>query len=67
MLKHFSMSLLPQRLQLPLLQQIRSCNYAETKGKPILPYAETEDVVEACKRQWDFYNGLLEPEEKTEE
>ena len=45
----------------------RLINYAETKGKPILPYAETEDVVEACKRQWDFYNGLLEPEEKTEE
>ncbi len=44
----------------------RLVNYAETKGKPILPYAETEDITEACKRQWDFYNSLLEPEEKEE-
>ena len=37
----------------------RVVNYAETKGKPILPYAETESVVDACKRQYDFYNSLL--------
>ena len=40
----------------------RIVNYAETKGKPILPYAETEDLNEACKRQLDFYHGLLETE-----
>ena len=37
----------------------RVANYAETKGKPILPYLETEDKEEVCKRQWDFYQGLL--------
>jgi len=37
----------------------RVVNYAETKGKPILPYLETEDKEEVCKRQWDFYQGLL--------
>jgi len=41
----------------------RVVNYAETKGKPILPYAETEDLVEACKRQYDFYMSLLLTEE----
>ena len=39
----------------------RVMNYAETKGKPILPYAETEDLNEACKRQWEFYQSLLAP------
>jgi len=38
----------------------RVVNYAETKGKPILPYQETEDLNAACKRQWDFYGTLLE-------
>jgi len=38
----------------------RVSNYAETKGKPILPYEETEDVVAAAKRQWDFYQSLLD-------
>jgi starch synthase len=41
----------------------RIVNYAETKGKPILPYAETESLTEACKRQWDFYQKLLGAEE----
>ena len=36
----------------------RVSNYAETKGKPILPYQETEDVVAAAKRQWDFFQTL---------
>ncbi len=43
----------------------RVANYAETKGKPILPYEETEDLNAACKRQWDFYQKLQEL--KTEE
>jgi hypothetical protein len=34
-------------------------NYAETKGKPILAFEETEDVVAASKRQWEFYQTLL--------
>jgi hypothetical protein len=38
----------------------RVANYAETKGKPILAYEETEDVVAACKRQYDFYQTLLQ-------
>ncbi len=38
----------------------RVANYAETKGKPILPYEETEDLNAACKRQWEFYHSLLE-------
>ena len=42
----------------------RVANYAETKGKPILPYAETEDLTEACKRQWEFYQTLLGGEEE---
>jgi len=37
----------------------RLMNYAETKGKPILPYKECENVVEASKRQYDFYDTLL--------
>ena len=37
----------------------RVANYAETKGKPILGYEETEDMIMASKRQWDFYNTLL--------
>ena len=37
----------------------RVANYAETKGKPILGYEETEDLIMASKRQWDFYNTLL--------
>ena len=38
----------------------RVANYAETKGKPVLAYEETEDVVAACKRQYDFYQTLLQ-------
>ena len=41
----------------------RLMNYAETKGKPILPFAETENLNEACRRQWDFYQTLLEANE----
>ena len=37
----------------------RIVNYAETKGKPILPYAEAENLNDVCKRQWDFYQTLL--------
>ena len=37
----------------------RVINYAETKGKPILPYEEKEDLDAVCKRQWDFYQTLL--------
>jgi starch synthase len=37
----------------------RLVNYAETKGKPILTYAETEDLNETCSRQWTFYQTLL--------
>ena len=40
----------------------RVMNYAETKGKPTLPYSEIEDLTEVCKRQWDFYQRLLEIE-----
>lgn len=40
----------------------RVANYAETKGKPILAYEETEDLVAACKRQYDFYQTLLQQE-----
>ena len=42
----------------------RLMNYAETKGIPILPYQECEDLVEACKRQYDFYMSLLPLEEE---
>ena len=42
----------------------RLMNYAETKGKPILPYIEQEDLVQAAKRQYDFFNTLLPAEEE---
>jgi starch synthase len=38
----------------------RVMNYAETKGKPILPYEECEDLNGACKRQWEFFQTLLD-------
>jgi starch synthase len=41
----------------------RLVNYAETKGKPILPYEVTEDVTAACARQWEFYRTLLDKDE----
>ena len=41
----------------------RLMNYAETKGKPILPYAATEELAEQCQRQWNFYQTLLEEHE----
>ncbi len=41
----------------------RLVNYAETKGKPILTYQETEDLVAACQRQHEFYQTLLETNE----
>ena len=41
----------------------RLVNYAETKGKPSLPYQETEDLVEVCRRQHEFYQTLLEKNE----
>ena len=41
----------------------RVVNYAETKGKPTLPYVETENVVETCKRQYDFFKSLLPEDE----
>ena len=44
----------------------RVVNYAETKGKPILPYEASEDFVSACKRQFDFYQTLLPVEEENE-
>ena len=37
----------------------RLMNYAETKGKPILPYEEMENVTDQCRRQWEFYQTLL--------
>ncbi len=37
----------------------RLMNYADTKGKPILPY-EAGDMNEVGSRQWDFYQKLLE-------
>lgn len=42
----------------------RVANYAETKGKPTLPYEETEDLTAACKRQWDFYQSLIQKEDE---
>ena len=36
----------------------RLVNYAETKGKPILTYEQVDDLNEACRRQWEFYEGL---------
>ncbi len=41
----------------------RVVNYAETKGKPILPYEKTEDLIASCKRHYDFYKTLLPEEE----
>jgi starch synthase len=38
----------------------RVANYAETKGKPILPYEAKEDLHDACARQWEFYQTLLQ-------
>jgi starch synthase len=38
----------------------RLMNYAETKGLPSLPYAETDTLAEACQRQWEFYQTLLD-------
>ena len=38
----------------------RLVNYAETKSKPTLPYIDQEEVTDTCKRQWDFYQTLLE-------
>ena len=40
----------------------RVANYAETKGKPILPYVTLDDLNEACARQWEFYQSLLQQE-----
>ena len=40
----------------------RVLNYAETKGKPILPYEETDDLTLAAKRHYDFYQTLLSGE-----
>ncbi len=40
----------------------RVANYAETKGKPILPYVPLDDLNEACARQWEFYQSLLQQE-----
>ena len=42
----------------------RIANYAETKGKPVLAYEETEDLTAACKRQYDFYQTLLQKEDE---
>jgi starch synthase len=42
----------------------RVMNYAETKGKPILPFEEYENENEFCKRQWEFFQTLLD---KTDE
>ncbi len=41
----------------------RVANYAETKGKPILVYEETETLAGAAQRQWEFYQRLLKEEE----
>ena len=40
----------------------RVANYAETKGKPILPYVPLDDLNEVCARQWEFYQSLLQQE-----
>jgi starch synthase len=42
----------------------RVANYAETKGKPILPYEVLDDVVAAAKRHWEFYQKLLSEQEE---
>ena len=41
----------------------RVSNYAETKGIPILPYAEQGDLTAVCQRQYEFYQSLLEQKE----
>jgi len=38
---------------------LRLMNYAETKGKPILPYEPSDDMNEIGRRQWEFYQKLL--------
>ena len=40
----------------------RLMNYAETKGKPILPYQAEEDLNAVCARQKEFYQGLMSGE-----
>ncbi len=42
----------------------RVVNYAETKGKPILPFEAAEDLNEVSKRQWEFYQKLLEKKDE---
>lgn len=44
----------------------RVANYAETKGKPILTYDQTNDLAAQAKRQWDFFQTLLEKETKND-
>ena len=45
----------------------RVANYAETKGKPILPFEQIEDTVAASKRLWEFCQTLLEKETEDNE
>ena len=40
----------------------RLMNYAETKGKPILPYQAEEDLNVVCARQKEFYQTLMNGE-----
>ncbi|MBQ7631849.1 MAG: glycogen/starch synthase [Paludibacteraceae bacterium] len=40
----------------------RLMNYAETKGKPILPYQAEEDLNAVCARQKEFYETLMNGE-----
>lgn len=40
----------------------RLMNYAETKGKPILPYQAEEDLNAVCARQKEFYEELMKSE-----
>jgi len=44
----------------------RLINYAETKGKPILPYVAEEDLTEVCCRQQKFFEDLIEKSEENE-
>ena len=37
----------------------RLVNYAETKGKPILPYEAAENLNDTCRREWEFFQTLL--------
>lgn len=41
----------------------RLVNYADTKNKPTLPYIAEEEITEQCRRQWEFYQSLLETNE----